>query len=220
MNAGIAVFQYQSTPDNWESTIQVNNLGPFLLSLLLLPHLIKTGRQNPASATPRLVIVTSETHYWGTITKEEQTSPKILEKIGSKDYCTPSVMAARYVVSKLISIFFARALNTRISPSTPLIADTVNPGLCYSELNRSMPFLVKVIDWLTSKAFAFTSEEGSRQLVYAAIGGREDESQMRGAYVHLNKVAEVSDFVISEEGAKLQERIWVSHLLRWNPSVS
>ena len=47
---------------------------------------------------------------------------------------------------------------------------------------------MKVVDGSVEKALVFTSEEGIRQLVYAAIRGRKDESQMRRAYIHLSKI--------------------------------
>ncbi|KAF8428480.1 hypothetical protein L210DRAFT_3370282, partial [Boletus edulis BED1] len=50
-------------------------------------------------------------------------------------------------------------------------------------------------------------EQGSRQLVYAAIGERDSEDHMKSAYVSNAGVAEPSDFVISEEGKRLRCRM-------------
>ncbi|KAF5355364.1 hypothetical protein D9758_006115 [Tetrapyrgos nigripes] len=50
-----------------------------------------------------------------------------------------------------------------------------------------------------------TTEAGSRQLVYAALGGTEEE--MGGGYVNHTKVDEPSDFAISAKGAEFQNRI-------------
>lgn len=121
-----------------------------------------------------------------------------------------SVMNGRYQVTKLLNIFFSRALTARISPSTPLVVTAANPGFCYSELRRDMPFPQSAVAGLAVKVLAYTTEEGSRQLVYASIGNKEDESKMRGAFVSGGTVREVSDFVLGVEGAKVQERIWVS----------
>jgi len=206
MNAGIIMPQYEATPDNWEYTLQVNHIGTSLLSLLLLPHLLKTAKQ--ASTTPRLVVVSSELHYWATISKKEQESPKILEQLNNEEYCTPSVMKGRYSLSKLLNVFFIRALNAHMLPTMPLIAIAVNPGYCTTELRRSFTFPFNAIDWVTEKALAFTGEEGSRQLVYAAVGERGDEIKLRGSYISLSQIKESSDFVLSEEGTKVQDRIW------------
>jgi hypothetical protein len=67
------------------------------------------------------------------------------------------------------------------------------------------------------KALAFTTEEGSRQLVYAAVGG--DDKTMRGEYVTSSRVAPVSDYVMSEEGAEAGNRIWVSPFQQINAIV-
>ena len=119
-------------------------------------------------------------------------------------------MRARYQVTKLFNVFFTRALSSRLSSSTPLIATSTNPGFCYSELRRDSSFPISTISKLAEKVFAFTTEEGSRQLVYAALGGKDDPDKMRGAYVSMGAVQEVSDYVLGEEGGKVQERIWVS----------
>ncbi len=57
---------------------------------------------------------------------------------------------------------------------------------------------------------AFPTEVGSRQLVYAAVGSLDDEEKLRGKYIHLSKVVEESDFVISEDGKIVQNKVWVS----------
>ena len=119
-------------------------------------------------------------------------------------------MRARYQVTKLLNVFFTRALSSRLSPTTPLIATSTNPGFCYSELLRNLPFLLSLISRLAQWIFAFTTEEGSRQLVYAALGGKDDPDKMKGAFVSMGAVQEVSDYVLSEEGGRVQERIWVS----------
>jgi len=67
---------------------------------------------------------------------------------------------------------------------------------------------------------ARTTEEGSRQLLWAAIGGTGRESELRGGYVSKSELQEVSDFVLSDEGAVVQTRIWdesVEILLRVEP---
>lgn len=58
---------------------------------------------------------------------------------------------------------------------------------------------------------ARTAEQGSRQLIWAALAGKTeaDLEQMRGAYVSAIAVEEPSDFVISPEGKAFQDRLWV-----------
>ncbi|PFH48615.1 hypothetical protein AMATHDRAFT_5644 [Amanita thiersii Skay4041] len=58
----------------------------------------------------------------------------------------------------------------------------------------------------TSKLLAYTTEEGSRQLVWGALGGSDQE--LSGAYISRSAVAEPSDFIIGDKGKKVQERLW------------
>jgi retinol dehydrogenase-12 len=56
---------------------------------------------------------------------------------------------------------------------------------------------------------ARTAEQGSRQLVWAAVGGAGREFDLRGAYVNKANISEVSDYALSDDGAVAQRRIWV-----------
>jgi len=119
MNAGIESHIYDVTSDGWESryvfpfyrmkrvfmllrsvlclcSIQVNHLSTALVSFLLLPHLLRTAKA--ASTTPRLVIVSSDAHYLAQISKREQDSPKILEKLNGREYCTPSCVLPALII--------------------------------------------------------------------------------------------------------------------------
>ncbi|KAH7922272.1 NAD(P)-binding protein [Leucogyrophana mollusca] len=208
MNAGILMTEYEGTVDGWESTIQVNHLSTALLSLLLLPHLWKSASPSKPS---RLVIVSSDVHYWVKFKPEIQSSQTPLKMLGSKEYSTPTNMEQRYNESKLLNVFFVRALTEHLSQhSVTTIA--VNPGFCYSQLRRTIYSQRLKNIWMAGmeKVFAWTSEQGSRQLVYAAIGGREDESKMRAGYVNRGTTVEVADFVLSEDGGRMQAKIWAS----------
>lgn len=59
-----------------------------------------------------------------------------------------------------------------------------------------------------------TAEQGSRQILWAALGPDASQGElakdMQGAYVSASMVKEPSDFVISHEGKVAEDRIWVS----------
>lgn len=109
----------------------------------------------------------------------------------------------------VLNIFFARALTERLR-GEPIIVNTVNPGYCHSNLSRNMPSIVIMLDKLAKWIFARTTEQGSRSLVWAAIGGDEDRDKLRGAYVALCQVSEASDYVLSDGGKRAQDVLWVS----------
>ncbi|KAJ6580900.1 NAD(P)-binding protein [Mycena capillaripes] len=205
-NAAVGSFKYAATKDGWESSLQVNHLATSLLALLLLPTMISTAQQH--STIPRLVVVSSGMHYWANIEKGILENPEMLQTLGSAEYCTKKRMADRYALTKLFNVFFVRALNAHLPPSTSLIVDAVDPGYCYSELRRELVGFRAVLDYLMEKALAFTAEVGSRRLVWAALAHQEQPDKLRGEYSSGCKVMEVSDFVLSAEGVKAQDRLW------------
>ncbi|KAG6879361.1 hypothetical protein C0992_003279 [Termitomyces sp. T32_za158] len=116
----------------------------------------------------------------------------------------------------VLGILFCQALNEKLGAQSSLIVNSVNPGFCVSEIRKELSGVVRAVSWLMEKTMVRTTEEGSRQLVYAAVGGKDNEDQLRGAYISLARVSEASDFAISQEGHTVQEKLWVchSHILR------
>jgi len=109
----------------------------------------------------------------------------------------------------VLNVFFVRELTKRLPANSPVIVTAVNPGYCKSELRRHLPFVIRMCDRVIEALLARTSEEGSRQLLWAAIGGVGREFELRGGYVSQADLQEVSDYVLSDEGAVVQTRLWV-----------
>ena len=59
---------------------QVNNLCTSLLALRLLPIMLRTAEKHHTS--PRIVVVSSEVHYWAKLDKDVFDSPNGLVKFG------------------------------------------------------------------------------------------------------------------------------------------
>ncbi|KAJ7857525.1 hypothetical protein B0H13DRAFT_2077458 [Mycena leptocephala] len=183
--------------DGWETALQISCLSTPLVALLLLPSMLKTAREH--STLPRLVVVSSEVHYWAAIDKSVTENPDMLKTMGSAEYCTPNV---------LLNLLLTRALEARLPPGTPLIINTVNPGRCRSEITRRITGIGGAVEALFDYIFAFSTEVGSRHLVWAALALPEDPEPLRGAFIHGCRVTEPSDFVISAQGVKVQDRLW------------
>ncbi|KAJ7121973.1 hypothetical protein C8R43DRAFT_1148794 [Mycena crocata] len=185
----------------------VNSLATPLLALLLLPHMLRTAQEH--ATLPRLVVVTSDLHYWADIPKNIRESNKILATLGSAEFCTPKqvIMQTFYFITKLLNVFFVRGLNARIG-GAPLIVNAVNPGLCVSELRRDISGVAGFFMAIMVSILAFSTDEGSRRLVWGAVGLPEDPDKLRGEYLNQNRVEESSDFVISPEGQKFQDDTW------------
>jgi hypothetical protein len=65
-----------------------------------------------------------------------------------------------------------------------------------------------VFEWL----FARTAEEGSRQLVWAAVGIPDGGlEKLRGALIDLSGVDEPSDYVLGEKGKEREDKLWVGN---------
>ncbi|KAK0227367.1 hypothetical protein EDD85DRAFT_974912 [Armillaria nabsnona] len=191
--------------EGWETCLHTNNIGPGLLAIRLVPKMIDTARR--FEVYPRIVVVASDVHYWTTFEKELVESPNILAKLSSKEYSTPEIMKRRYFDSKLLNVLFARAFQQRLPPST-ITVNSVNPGFCISNLRSTLPEEYQEANAKQEAELAFTTEEGSRQLVFSAVGGANDEDKLRGAYISHSEVVEESDFVISEDGKVVQDKVW------------
>ncbi|KAJ7254322.1 short-chain dehydrogenase [Mycena haematopus] len=219
-NAAVMLPKYEATKDGWETCLQVNCLAMPLLSLLLLPYMVRTGLEH--STVPRIVVVASDVHYWATIEKRVLETPNILVTLEVKNTALPMMMDPRYFLSKMLNILFVRALNDRIATSTPLVVNAVNPGFCLTNIRNEFSGMQAVVDFLMNKSIALPTEAGSRQLVWAAVGGSPDK--LRGEYITLwQKVDEVSDYILSPEGQQVQERIWnelIDILAKADPRVS
>jgi len=202
-NAAVAYMgHYVSTGDGWEETIQVNHLSAVLLTTLLLPCLLKAASSG-SSPNPRLVVVSSDAHHWASLSKEMSETDKVLQKLSDKDYITP-----RYPLSKLLNILYVRELTKKLPANSPIIVTSVDPGFCMTQLARNLPFVARLYLMVQALVLIRTSEQGSRQIVWAAVGGAGREFELRGAYVNKADIDEVSDYVLSDDGAVAQRRIW------------
>ena len=110
----------------------------------------------------------------------------------------------------MLNVFFARGLNEGLRDKS-LIVNTVDPGFCHSELARHITGVAAWNMWLRKLLLARTTEQGSRQLIWACIGGKDNIDQLRGAYISSMQVREPSDCVVSEEGKGAQAKLWVNN---------
>lgn len=78
-------------------SLQVNYLSNALLTILLLPNLIKSSILDASRS--RIVLVSSDAHYSLPSLDDFRNTPNILEAVNRKEYCT------RYVPRILATIF-------------------------------------------------------------------------------------------------------------------
>jgi retinol dehydrogenase-12 len=68
--------------------MQVNHLSTALLALRLLPLMQRTAER--FGSHPRLVVVSSDMHFFVNIDDEVMGSPRILETLSQREFCTPA----------------------------------------------------------------------------------------------------------------------------------
>ncbi|KAH6903863.1 short-chain dehydrogenase [Coprinopsis sp. MPI-PUGE-AT-0042] len=205
-NAAIGRTDYVLTEDGWESGLQINNISTLLLNIRLLPIMIKTGQR--FSVEPRLVVVGSGMHYFTKFEKRVEESNEPLKTLNDKEYCTPSIMEARYADTKLLSLFMTRPL-AKILEKTPVVANVVDPGFCNSDFRKELErqLLKKVLMTVMETLLGRTSEAGACQYVWAALA-ENTNGRMRGAYVDTLAVQETSDYSLSKEGLAVEQKLW------------
>ncbi|KAJ3737515.1 hypothetical protein DFJ43DRAFT_987156 [Lentinula guzmanii] len=226
-NAAVAPLEsYQKTKDGYMTTVQVNALASSFHSLLMLPHMIRTAEEHPETS-PRIVFVSSGLHESSTlstdISKEILAQSNFIDALSSLEYFNQMWVfhndpdpAVHTDNSSVLNIFFARALQTRLSKFCPIVVNSVDPGYCISDLRRSIVSGPRGwLFWLMDRLVAYSSEEGSRSLIHAAlagnkatIGASENETKYKGVYLSTQKIATVSKFARSEAGLRLQETFW------------
>lgn len=107
-NAGLILGERSTTQDGFETTFQVNHLGPFLLTNLLLPNI-------KAAAPSRIVNVASIAHRWAKLDFDDLHSEKSYRKMRV------------YGTTKLCNILFTHELARRLG-GTGITANALHPG--------------------------------------------------------------------------------------------
>ncbi|KAL2216623.1 putative short-chain dehydrogenase [Thermoascus aurantiacus ATCC 26904] len=201
--------KFEIFEDN-ESTINVNVVSTTLLVLLLLPILRSVAEKH--HIVPVIAITCPGVHAYTKF--PERNTPNSLATLNNEKTAN---MSDRYPVSKLLQLFAAREIAERTANTNPfVIVNTINPGLCYTDLARHAEGRTAVILKVGRALLAWTAE-GSRTLVHATIAG----PQSHGIYI--NGCDDIGPFVISPEGRKAQKKVWselVEKLERIQPGVT
>ncbi|KAJ5525403.1 retinol dehydrogenase 14 [Penicillium frequentans] len=207
MNAGIASVEYATTCDGWERGIQVNVLSTTLLSLSLLPLLLRTRDRDP-SARPHLAVLTSDIHK--SIKFPERFADSILSLLnGEEQWKKSQAMGGateRYGVTKLMDLFITMQiadLVPRDGLGEPLvIVNAVTPGFCKSDLltREKAPWILKLVQALIAR----TVENGSKTLLHAVTQGVETH----GKWLENQAIADPGTIVTSDEAAVIRKKVW------------
>ncbi|KAJ8755162.1 hypothetical protein K2173_018960 [Erythroxylum novogranatense] len=152
-NAGIFSIgqSIKFSKDGYESHIQINHLGPALLSILLLPSL---GKSSPS----RIVNVNSIMHCMGVVDPNDLNFTKEQHNFKS---------AKAYSSSKLAQIMFSSILQQWLPPEIDISIVCVSPGVAHTNVIRDLPKPMQV-GYHLIPYFLLTAQEGARSALYAA----------------------------------------------------
>ncbi|KAH7669253.1 Short-chain dehydrogenase/reductase SDR protein [Dioscorea alata] len=152
-NAGIfSIGEPQRfSKDGYEEHLQVNHLAPALLSLLLLPSLI---RGSPS----RIINVNSIMHSVGCVDTEDMNVTS-----GRKKYTS----LVGYANSKLAQIKFCSILHKRVPAEAGINVMCVSPGIVHTNVARDLPKII-IAAYHLIPYFIFDAQEGSRSSLFTA----------------------------------------------------
>ncbi len=156
-NAGVLKESHELTVDGFELTFAVNTLAPFLLTRLLWPRLLASGRG-------RVVNVSSLAYRHGRIDFDDLAGQHSFHRYGA------------YSRSKLAVLLLTRALARRAADK-PLRVNAVHPGVVGTGLGEG-GFISRMLRM--ARPLLKSPEQGARGLVYLAAEPEADAH--RGEY--------------------------------------
>jgi len=146
-NAGVVGMPQSSTIDGFETQFGVNHLGPFVLTVLLLPRL-----------RDRVVTVSSQAHRQG---KLDLADPHAQHR-----RYDPS---AAYAASKLANLLFAFELQRRLTAAGSQVRSiAVHPGLARTDNLGEAATIRLRLERFAQRHLGQSVEAGARPIVHAA----------------------------------------------------
>lgn len=202
LNAGM-LAPHGLTDDGIETSFQVNHLGHFLLVKLLENIVV-------ASAPSRVVVVSSDAHYY---TYPEGVRPNL----ASINDPTGADSGNNYGQSKMCNVLFMKALSRRLNPKGVYV-NAVHPGIVASEFTRSLllkaGFSHGVADVtqdfmsgvLTRILVVFDVEGGALTQIYASMSPEIERANISGRYFVPIAMEMTPD--TRTENVTFQEHVW------------
>ena len=162
-NAGVmAVPRREVTVDGYERQFATNFLGPFALTALLLPALLK-------AAEPRVTTVSSGLANDGKINFDDlQSERKYRPLMGA------------YAQSKLADLLFTLELQRRANAAgVHLISTAASPGYAITNLQATLTGAFRIVTAILKPLFSQDAAAGALPTLYAAVA---PETQPGGYY--------------------------------------
>lgn len=181
--AGATFFRREVSPQGVEMNFAVNHLGPFQLTVGLLPAL-------QAAEAGRIVTVSGEFH------RKAELDFSDLE--WQRRFYNPIKAGA---AAMLMRVLFTRALSQRLAP-TRVTANCFHPGAVRSGLTRKMPWPIR-IPMLLAKPFMLSPEKGADTGAWLATS--PEAAGVNGAYLIRRRVVTPGKAALVDASA---QKLW------------
>ncbi|XP_047540392.1 retinol dehydrogenase 12-like [Vanessa atalanta] len=189
-NAGIGTIKKQKTEDGIDKLMQINYLGPFTLTHLLLDKLI-------ASKPSRIVNVSSYLHKMAKFDFQNLTDVFALADNTDSFYN----QMVRYGNTKLCDILWTVALAKKL-PSG-VTANVLHPGLVKTNIFNNFNPHVKGVLFLIIDLLYKTPLEGAQTIIHLCVSPKLD-NETGSYYMDCKKVSPSK----AAEDEDLAERLW------------
>ncbi|KAJ4248121.1 hypothetical protein NW762_012891 [Fusarium torreyae] len=201
-NAGVVMGDFQLV-EGLETSLLVNVVTTMLLAFRVLPKLVESARS--LGTYTRLVVVTSDSALEDNMRmRVKRLQGDVFEALSSQNGFSTLL---QYPTTKLLQVYAIRELASRLPVAeSGVIVNLVNPGLCYSNLDRNSSLMIKIGLVTARLLLARSTEKGSRNFLHAAFAGPDSH----GAYCSECQVKDhvVPDWITNEDGKRTQERVW------------
>ncbi|KAG8938127.1 hypothetical protein FRC04_009465 [Tulasnella sp. 424] len=207
-NAGMQVKGYSTVSEGgltFNKIMSTNHLGSFVLTQELMPVLKRTAEE--PNSDVRIVVVASKMH----IRVPEKPDFRNLEGWNARKGDGVVDSGARYAVTKLANVLFARELQTRLdAENIPITCISLSPGLVSTEGPRNaiksgiFSYLVKIF----LAVLALTPLQGSFTTLFAATSPKikTEPTKYKGSYLQpFNRLTEASAFAKDKQ---LADDLW------------
>ncbi|KAF5625016.1 short-chain dehydrogenase reductase SDR [Fusarium sp. NRRL 52700] len=201
LNAGISDINFEFAPTGHEKNIQVNYLSNVLLTLLLLPTLEQTAELE--GAPTRITWTGSRMHFQTSLASKVplKKNEGIL-----KHFDTPGIIPplTRYGDIKLLVLLFQHELANRYHPKK-VIVNHFCPGMVDTSLTDILPVYLRLPALMLKAVRARSVDKAGWIGLHAAlVVGEETHGKLLGD----KQVADLGDFVPSEEGMRIRKLLW------------
>ncbi|EXJ58781.1 hypothetical protein A1O7_06211 [Cladophialophora yegresii CBS 114405] len=212
-NAAVVTSSHEYTKDGLELQFGTNHVGPFLLTNLLMPKLLKAAQKSPPGST-RVVNVTSQGHIISPIRYSDHKFQKRPEDIpeDERPMSRPGVSFdpppgetyvpfVAYGQSKTANILLSLYLNEKLS-SAGLQSIATHPGSIWTDLSRNLDEKHLAMIEKTSTFWKDLDQGSATSLVAALDPKLSDPKVIYLSDCHLAEPAEWAKDV------KAAERLW------------